>query len=185
MSRKRCKSLFLQIFQAMIDGIWRPILDFTDRTSWVQGVQAKLGIFLSMYSMNGHPVGLSLPEADALLLFFVRRWSNCIALCQICACLLCCYCKIAKKSLLYYHHQRHHGRSIAALPCPGHGVCLSCSKTIFPPTALQKILYLSVMISAFPDQKSKNNQNQLFDCLKDFLRIIKVREVLAPSKMVS
>ena len=68
--QKRCKSLFLQIFQAMIDGIWRPILDFTDRTSWVQGVQAKLGIFLSMYSMDGHPVGLSLYSQKLMLSYY-------------------------------------------------------------------------------------------------------------------
>ena len=64
-------------------------------------------------------------------------------------------CKMAKKSLLYYHHHYY--------------LVQWCFLQPLPYTALQKILYLSVMISAFQDQKSSIIvRKKCFDLLETF-----------------
>lgn len=70
-------------------------------------------------------------------------------------CLLAASCKMAKKSLLYYHHHYY--------------LVQWCFLQPLPYTALQKILYLSVMISAFQDQKSSIIvRKKCFDLLETF-----------------
>ena len=125
----------------MIDGIWGPILDFTDRT-WGTGCPT------STCSLNGHPVGLLTP----------RSWCSPIIFCSQMEQLHCSLPDLCLLALLLLLLLQNSKKIVALLP-PPTPLCPTlsrspCSKTIFPSPVLQKILYLSIMISAFLDQKS-------------------------------